>query len=174
MDVNNMKVNTIISTLVAIVIVTTIWFVTLEYATNKVDTPVLNSTVPTSTEILTSTEIPTTEESIMLNSTPESILTIENVTPVRPPKPIYIMSYSMDPKTPTIYTGEALNWINFQKSPCYDDFVLVSGDGLWENKTISYGKMFLYTFNTSGNYTYYCVSHGSTMYGTVTVLEVQP
>ncbi len=89
---------------------------------------------------------------------------------LRPPKPIYIDQYAIAPSNPTIRVGEALNWINLQKSPHMVDFVLVSDDGLWENQTISYGKKFLYTFNTSGNYTYYCPGYGNAMRGTVTVL----
>ena len=93
----------------------------------------------------------------------------ENVT-LRPPKPIYLDDYAFTPKNPTIHVGEALNWINLQKSPMVD-FVLVSEGGLWDNQTISYGKKFKYTFNTSGRYTYYCPGYGSAMRGTVTVFE---
>ena len=97
------------------------------------------------------------------------LIPTENVT-LRPPKPIYLDDYAFTPKNPTIRMGEALNWINLQKSPMIN-YVLVSEDGLWENQTISYGKKFKYTFNTSGSYTYYCPGYGSAMRGTVTVLE---
>ena len=89
---------------------------------------------------------------------------------LRPPQPIYLDKYAIAPTTPTIRVGEALNWINLQRSPMVD-FVLVSDDGLWENQTIGYGKKFKYTFNTSGNYTYYCRGQGNSMRGTVTVLR---
>ena len=97
------------------------------------------------------------------------LIPTENAT-LRPPKPIYLDNYAFTPKNPTIRMGEALNWINLQKSPMIN-YVLVSEDGLWENQTISYGKKFKYTFNTSGSYTYYCPGYGSAMRGTVTVLE---
>ena len=87
---------------------------------------------------------------------------------LRPPKPIYLEKYAMAPKTPMIRAGEALNWINLQKSPMIT-YVLVSEDGLWENQSISYGKKFKYTFDTSGNYSYYCPGYGNAMCGTVTV-----
>ena len=93
----------------------------------------------------------------------------ENAT-MRLPKPIYLDNYAFTPKNPTIHVGEALNWINHQRSPMVD-FVLVSEEGLWENQTISYGKKFKYTFNTSGSYTYCCPGYGIAMRGIVTVLE---
>lgn len=89
---------------------------------------------------------------------------------LRPPQPIYLDKYALTPRNPTIRVGEALNWINIQRSPM-TDFKLVSEDGLWEDQTIGYGKKFKYTFDTSGNYTYYCPGYGSSMRGTVTVVE---
>ena len=125
-------------------------------------TPTPTPTVtPEPTPAVTPTPEPTPQP------TPEPTPT-ETIT-LRPPKPIYLDKYALAPNNPTIRVGEALNWINLQKSPMID-FVLVSGDGLWENQTISYGKKFKYTFNESGNYTYYCPGYGSAMRGTVTVL----
>jgi len=89
---------------------------------------------------------------------------------VNPPKPVYLDHYAMTPKTPTIRVGEALTWINIQSAP-KTDFILVSEDNLWANQSIGYGKKFKYTFNTAGNYTYYCPGYGNAMRGTVTVLE---
>ena len=114
------------------------------------------------------TPTPTPEPTPTVAPTPEPTPT-ETIV-LSPPKPIYLDKYAIAPKDSTIHVGEALNWINLQKSPMVD-FVLVSDDGLWENQTISYGKKFLYTFNTSGNYTYYCPGYGSSMRGNVTVLE---
>ncbi len=86
----------------------------------------------------------------------------------RPPMPIYLNEYAMIPKTPTICAGEALNWINIRKAPMIT-YTLVSENGLWENQSISYGKKFRYTFDTPGNYSYYCLGYGNAMRGTVTV-----
>lgn len=112
------------------------------------------------------------------------------MTPVtREPKTqrIWLDEWSFKPRNPTIHVGDALQWHNnqgirqmrwnestkesenIQETPVYD-FVLVSEDGLWENQTIILGKKFSYTFNTSGNYTYYCQRFRGTMSGTVTVL----
>ncbi len=63
-----------------------------------------------------------------------------------------------------------MKWINDQESPKIN-YKLVSEDRLWENRTIIYGNRFEYTFNMSGNYTYYCPGYGSAVRGTVTVLE---
>ncbi|MEA1906569.1 MAG: plastocyanin/azurin family copper-binding protein, partial [Euryarchaeota archaeon] len=86
----------------------------------------------------------------------------------RPPKPVYLDDYTFTPQNPEIRAGEALNWINIQKSPMVT-YILVSGDGFWENQTLSYGKKFKHTFNASGSYSYYCPDYGSAMRGTVTV-----
>ena len=75
----------------------------------------------------------------------------------------------MAPKNPTIHVGDKLRWFNLQEDPI-DNFVLVSEDGLWENKTILYGLQFNHTFNEPGNYSYYCQKYRGTMSGTVTVL----
>ena len=140
----------------------------------------------------TPTPIPTPEPTVA--PTPEPTPT-ETHTPeptptavTREPKTqrIWLDEWSFKPPNPTIYVGDALEWINnqgirkmrpnetgdmvnVQKTPIYD-FVLVSEDELWENQTIILGKKFRYTFNTSGNYTYYCQRFRGTMTGTVTVL----
>ena len=118
---------------------------------------------PEPTPAVTPTPEPTPQPTLTPEPTPAETITL------RPPKPIYLDKYALTPKNPTIRVGEALNWINIQKTPM-TNFVLVSGEGLWENRTISYGKKFKYTFNTSGNYTYHCPGYGSSMRGTVTVL----
>ncbi len=110
----------------------------------------------------------TPEPTPTITATPEPI-PIETVK-LNPPKPIYLDKYAMAPKTPTIRAGEALNWINNQKSPM-TTYTLVSADGLWENQSISYGKKFKYTFDTPGNYSYYCSGYGNAMRGTVSVVE---
>ncbi len=128
---------------------------------------VVPTPTPTPVPEPTPTVAPTPEPTPTVEPTPEPT-PIETIA-LRPPKPIYLDKYAIAPKDSTIRVGEALNWINLQKSPMVD-FVLVSDDGLWENRTISYGKKFKYTFNTSGNYTYYCPGYGNAMTGTVTVL----
>ena len=122
---------------------------------------------PAPTPDPTPTMAPTPDPTPTMAPTPDPT-PIETRT-LRPPQPIYLDQYALTPRDPTIRMGEALNWINMQESTM-DDFVLVSEEGLWENHTIGYGKKFEYTFNTSGNYTYYCRGQGNSMRGTVTVL----
>ena len=131
------------------------------------DDTVVPTPTPTPEPTPEPTVAPTPEPTPTETPTPEPT-PIETYTPGQP-MPIYLEQYAITPNTPTICVGEALNWINLQESMV--TFVLVSEDGLWENHTISYGKKFLYTFNTSGNYTYYCPGYGNSMRGTVTVLE---
>ena len=124
---------------------------------------------PTPTQVPepTPTVAPTPEPTPIETPTPEPT-PIENATS-EGVKPIYFMEYAMAPKTPTISVGDKLIWWNLQEDPI-DDFVLVSVEGLWENRTIRYGMKFNYTFYESGNYTYYCRGYGNAMRGTVTVL----
>ncbi|MEA1895897.1 MAG: plastocyanin/azurin family copper-binding protein [Euryarchaeota archaeon] len=125
----------------------------------------------------TPTPTPTPEPAPTVAPTPEPTPTETpapepTMVPVtRDPKTqrIWLDEWSYVPRDPTIYVGDTLAWNNNQKSPKYD-FILVSEDELWENQTIIYGKKFRYTFNTSGNYTYYCQRFRGTMTGTVTVL----
>lgn len=127
-----------------------------------------NGVAPTPTATPELTPTATLEPTPTPTATPEPTPT--ETIQLRPPKPIYLDKYAMAPKTPTIRAGEALNWINNQKAPMLT-YTLVSADGLWENQSISYGKKFKYTFDTPGNYSYYCSGYGNAMRGTVTVVE---
>ena len=142
---------------------------------------------PTPTPIPTPepTVAPTPEPTPTMAPMPEPTMT--SVTREPKTRQIWLDEWSFKPRNPTIYVGDALRWNNnqgirkmrwnestkkpenLQETPVYD-FVLVSEDGLWENQTIILGKKFRYTFNTSGNYTYYCQRFRGTMTGTVTVL----
>ncbi|KAF5416396.1 MAG: Plastocyanin [Candidatus Methanogaster sp.] len=123
--------------------------------------------LPTPEPTPTPTPLPTPEPTPTVAPTPTPTPTEDETQ--GDVKPIYLMEYAMAPKTPTIHVGDKLRWFNLQENPI-DHFVLASEDGLWENHTIIYGKKFEYTFNESGNYTYYCLKHGNAMRGTVTVL----
>ncbi|RZN36739.1 MAG: hypothetical protein EF813_06730 [Methanosarcinales archaeon] len=129
-----------------------------------------NEVVPTPTPTATPepTPIATLAPTPTPTATPEPTPT--ETVKLNPPKPIYLEKYAMAPKTPTIRVGEALNWINLQKSPMLT-YTLVSEDELWENQSLSYGKKFKYTFDMPGNYSYYCSGYGNAMRGTVTVVE---
>ena len=127
------------------------------------------------------TVAPTPEPTPTETPTPEP--TPSAVTREPETRKIWLDMWSFVPRNPTIYVGDTLEWTNnqgvqklnesgvdVQEFPM-NDFVLVSEEGLWENQTLILGEKFRYTFNTSGNYTYYCPGYGTTMRGTVTVLE---
>jgi len=122
----------------------------------------------------TPTPQPTPTPAATVIPTPEpTVLPTPAVTPVsREPKTqiVWIKTFAFTPRNPTIHVGDTIKWINDQERPKID-YKLVSEEGLWENHTIMYGNRFEYTFNRSGNYTYYCPGYGSAMRGTVTVLE---
>lgn len=65
---------------------------------------------------------------------------------------IIIYSTTFVPELIEIKKGDTISWVNFKrpKGPS----VLVSEDGLWENKAINYGKIFSYTFEKTGTYTF--------------------
>ena len=65
---------------------------------------------------------------------------------------IVIYSTTFVPELIEIKKGDTISWVNFKrpKGPS----VLVSEDGLWENKSINYGKIFSYTFEKTGTYTF--------------------
>ncbi|MEA3282520.1 MAG: plastocyanin/azurin family copper-binding protein [Euryarchaeota archaeon] len=139
---------------------------------------------PTPTPVPTPEPTPTVTLEQTSTPTPEQTPTAVAKEPET--HKIWIDKWAFTPRNPTIYVGDVLEWnnnqgvrkmrpnetgdlVNVQKTPVYD-FVLVSEDGLWENQTLILGKKFRYTFNTSGNYTYYCPGFEGTMRGTVTVL----
>ena len=56
------------------------------------------------------------------------------------------------PETIEIDSGETVTWRNLQRPKL--PIVLVSDDGLWEDYTIYYGKIFSYTFEKPGTYAF--------------------
>jgi plastocyanin len=67
-----------------------------------------------------------------------------------------------------ISVGDTVTWRNLQR-PKFP-VVLVSDDGLWNDETIYYGKIFSYTFNKPGTYKF-SVENNPAMTGTIIVLE---
>lgn len=63
---------------------------------------------------------------------------------------VVIYSTTFVPELVEIKRGDTVSWFNFKrpKGPS----VLVSEDGLWEDKSIDYGKMFSYNFEKTGTY----------------------
>ncbi|MDW7733560.1 MAG: hypothetical protein SCH66_14175 [Methanolobus sp.] len=80
---------------------------------------------------------------------------------------INLKSYSAIPSGHTIDQGDSIFWINMNQP--IRNFVLVSGEGLWENQNLGYRESFTYTFNETGNYTYNVLGYENRMTGTITV-----
>ncbi|WP_255336255.1 cupredoxin domain-containing protein [Methanosarcina sp. KYL-1] len=56
------------------------------------------------------------------------------------------------PDAVEIKAGETVTWVNFKKPK--HPVGLISEEGLWEEKTLYYGKAFSYTFEETGTYTF--------------------
>jgi len=56
------------------------------------------------------------------------------------------------PETLELNTGEAVVWNNLNRPK--RTFTLISEEGLFENQAVGYGRIFTYTFNESGEYTF--------------------
>lgn len=74
--------------------------------------------------------------------------------------------YLSSPNTLEIAPKDTVFWMNFNSPTRL--FVLVSDNGLWENKAIGYRESFSYTFNDTGTYNYSILGY-SRMNGTIIV-----
>ncbi len=80
----------------------------------------------------------------------------------------FLMIRTLQPTSMEIQAGETVVWHNLQRPK--KPIVVVSDDGMWEPQTIYYGKVFNYTFDKPGNYTF--MLEGTNITGTVVVTEV--
>jgi hypothetical protein len=128
-------------------------------------TPVENTTaVGTPEENVTTAENKTAEE----NKTVEGNVTTlpeENVTTVgtegklgisspkiqEAPYMVRLDNHRASSSGLEIKKGESVAWINMEDSP-KRIFTLVSGENLFENKSLVYKRAFAYTFNETGDY----------------------
>jgi len=64
----------------------------------------------------------------------------------------FLMLRTITPTSMEVQPGETVTWYNLhrQKMP----IVIISKEGLWEPQTIYYGKVFTYTFDKTGTYTF--------------------
>ncbi|MGP8319736.1 MAG: hypothetical protein ACT6FD_02955 [Methanosarcinaceae archaeon] len=130
------------------------------------ETPTVNATsiedevpneneTPTVNETIIEDEVPNENETPMENETSDEESGIIEELPEVEPKThaIYMEHYGISfPSQFEINKGDTVVWRNRQdpKRP----LTLVSEDGLWENKTLGYGRTLVYTFNESGTYNY--------------------
>ncbi|WP_342304564.1 hypothetical protein [Methanolobus sp. ZRKC5] len=70
------------------------------------------------------------------------------------------------PGSVEVDAGETVTWRNLQRPKL--PVVLVSDDGLWEDQTIYYGKIFTYTFEEPGIYTF-SVANNAAIKGIIVV-----
>lgn len=81
----------------------------------------------------------------------------EEVTPAQraadiPSSTVLIRGSVFYPETLEINKGEAVVWNNLNRPK--RTFTLISEEGLFENQAVGYGRIFTYTFNESGEYTF--------------------
>lgn len=69
------------------------------------------------------------------------------------PYTVRLANYRATPTSLEIKKGESVAWMNLQDNP-KRKFTLVSQEGLFENKTLTYRQPFDYTFNETGNYNF--------------------
>jgi plastocyanin len=79
----------------------------------------------------------------------------------------FLMLRTITPTSMEVQAGENVTWHNLHRQKM--SIVLVSEDNLWEPQTIYYGKIFTYTFDKPGNYTF--MLEGTNITGTVIVAE---
>ncbi len=128
------------------------------------ETPKVNETIiedevpkknetPIENETIIEDEVPKENETPMENKTSaeesdEELLEVEPKT-----YSIYMEHYKISfPPQFEINKGDTVVWRNRQDPKRI--LILVSEDGLWENKSLGYYKTLVYTFNESGTYNY--------------------
>ncbi|WMW21146.1 cupredoxin domain-containing protein [Methanolobus mangrovi] len=108
---------------------------------------------PVMTEEMGQVNVQTQEQTQVMTTTPSNeFLIIRIVTP----------------STLEVYEGDTVTWRNLQRPKL--PVVLVSDDGLWEDYTIYYGKIFTYTFEELGTYSF-SAQDNPAITGTVIVTE---
>lgn len=96
-----------------------------------------------------------TAEKVQAQSKPQSSmkdLEIKNKENIYHEEKIAIYSTTLTPNLLEIEKGDTVSWVNYKKPK--GPSVLVSENGLWEKQTLNYGKVFSYTFEDSGTYTF--------------------
>src|SRR5215469_2668934 len=77
------------------------------------------------------------------------------------------------PSSVTIHPGDTVRWTwgsNFHSST---SGVPGNPNGIWDSGVINQGSVFSHTFNSTGTFPYYCITHGGCcgMVGMVTVMN---
>lgn len=80
---------------------------------------------------------------------------------------VTLKNFLAQPSNLTINQEDSVFWINMNQPT--RTFTLVSEEGLWENKPLTYRSSFTYKFNETGTYNYHILGWEERMKGTITV-----
>jgi plastocyanin len=105
------------------------------------DSGVMNTPTPTVTATVTPTAVPTATR------TP---------VPTEPPSEVSMAGFSFVPATLTVPDGTTVTWSNDSSF----NHTVTADNGMFDSGVVAPGDTFSFTFDTPGNYLYYCVLHG--------------
>ncbi|WP_370572803.1 hypothetical protein [Methanomethylovorans sp.] len=123
--------------------------------------------VPESAEEAVVPNVPVSSPVMVQNETREQVEEragemVQTVTQTRE----FLMIRTLEPTSMEINVGESVTWRNLQRPKM--PIVVVSKEDLWESQTIYYGKVFTYTFDKTGTYTF--MLEGTDISGTIIVV----
>lgn len=123
--------------------------------------------VPESAEEAVVPTVPASSPVMVQNETREQVEEragemVQTVTQTRE----FLMIRTLEPTSMEINAGESVTWRNLQRPKM--PIVVVSKEDLWEPQTIYYGKVFTYTFDKPGTYTF--TLEGTDISGTIIVI----
>lgn len=123
--------------------------------------------VPESAEEAVVPTVPASSPVMVQNETREQVEEragemVQTVTQTRE----FLMIRTLEPTSMEINAGESVTWRNLQRPKM--PIVVVSKEDLWEPQTIYYGKVFTYTFDKPGTYTF--ILEGTDISGTIIVV----
>ena len=125
------------------------------------------ASVPESEEEKVLPSVPESSQMMVQNETKEKVgeRTGEMVQAVTQTKE-FLMIRTIEPTLMEIKAGESVTWRNLQRPKM--PIVVVSKEDMWEPQTIYYGKVFTYTFDKQGTYTF--MLEGTEISGTIVVI----
>ena len=123
--------------------------------------------VPKSTEETVLPSVPESSPLMAQNETKEQLgAKIREISQTVTQTKEFLMIKTIEPTIMEVKAGESVTWRNLQRPKM--PIVVVSKEDLWEPQTIYYGKVFTYTFDKPGTYTF--MLEGTDISGTVVVI----
>ena len=123
---------------------------------------------------VTDDETPVDEDEMLSDEVPEDdgneeddsgVSVVESTDPRR--YTVTLKNFLAQPSSLNISEGDSIFWINMNQPT--RTFTLISDEGLWEDKPLTYRSSFIYTFNETGTYNYHVLGFEERMKGTITV-----